>query len=493
MSKKAVKKQTQKDAKSAPSAKHLTQVIDQIVTLDAYQNMAARLGYGTPNLAEGTEYPLTRLTRDYNLMNSLYRNNWLATKVVNIIPKDMVKNKYKFTSDITPEDIKKITQAERIARVWPSILEGLCWGRLYGGAAALMMIEGQEEDLSQPLDIDSILPGDFKGLLVVDRWSGIYPDMELVEDPSNPEYGLPKFYQFRNIVSNENFRVHHSRVIRFVGHYLPWWERQAEVYWGASIIEPLFEELKKRDNTSANIAALVFQAKVTVLKIKDLDALITGNNASSVQDFYNTMQAQNWLMSNQGRQLIGAEDDFQSIQYAFAGLNDIYESFMLDMSGACGIPVTKLFGRSPAGMNSTGEHDMQNYYDTVEQEQEAHLRPVIEKLLPILCMSALGYVPDDLEFMFNPIGTPTDKEIADIVKAKSDSICDAYERLGIPQQVAFQELKQLSDGTSMFTNLTDDIINKASQEIEGPLNLNNQFGDPEFNINETDVDNKGVE
>lgn len=474
-----VKQQTTQDSKATPSLSGLNNIVSQVATMDAFQNVLARTGYGTPNLMEGTQYPLTRLTRDYNLMNALYRNNWLAAKVVNIVAKDMMKNWIKFTDGVTPEQIDQIEKAIRRTRVRRSLLEGLTWGRLYGGAAGLMVVEGQD-DLEQPLEIEAIQEGDFKGLMIVDRWSGIYPDIELVEDINSPEYGLPKFYEFRNLTTLQNYRVHHSRIIRFIGHYLPEWEKQAETYWGASILEPLFEELKKRDNTSANIAMLVFQARLTVLKIKDIEAMISGANKRAVQDFYNTMQAQNWLMSNQGRQLIGAEDDFLSVQYQFGGLNEIYESFMLDMSGASGIPCMKLFGRSPAGMNATGEYDMANYHETVETEQESHLRPALEKLFPVIFMSEFGQVPEDFDFEFNPVGNPSEKEIADIVKAKADAIFDAYERLGIPQRVAFQELKQLSDGTEMFTNLTDEVINQANDKIESPLDLTGPYGTPEF-------------
>jgi phage-related protein (TIGR01555 family) len=465
--------------KKSNTTDNVKALVDQAVTKDAFQNMLARTGWGTPNLMEGTNYPLTRLTRDYYLMNSLYRNNWLAAKVCNIIPKDMLKNWIKFTSGITPEQIDQLNKACRRTRIKASLLEGLTWGRLYGGAAGLMVIEGQE-NLEEPLDLEAIGPGDFKGLMIVDRWSGVYPDIELVEDINSPEYGLPKYYEFRNLTTLLNYRVHHSRIVRFIGHYLPEWEKQAETYWGASIIEPLFEELKKRDNTSANIAMLVFQARLTVLKIKDMDVLLTGTNKKAQQDFYSAMQAQNWLLSNQGRQIIGAEDDFQSVQYSFGGLNDIYESFMLDMSGASGIPCMKLFGRSPQGMNATGEYDLLNYYETVEIEQESHLRPALEKLLPVLCMSELGDVPTDFDFDFNPIGTPTEKELADIVKNKTDVILDAYERAGIPQKVVFQELQQLADSTGLFTNLTDEIVNKADGEIVAPPDLSAENAEPEF-------------
>ena len=39
-------------------------------------------------------------------------------------------------------------------------------------------------------------------------------------------------------------------------------------------------------------------------------------------------------------------------------------------------------------MNATGESDLQNYYDYVNSQREAKLRPVLECLLPIMAVSA---------------------------------------------------------------------------------------------------------
>ena len=76
--------------------------------------------------------------------------------------------------------------------------------------------------------------------------------------------------------------------------------------------------------------------------------------------------------------------------HSFAGLSDIYESFMMDMAGAAEIPATKLFGRSPQGFNSTGESELRNYYDMIAQSQERNLRPALEKLLPVMAVSCWG-------------------------------------------------------------------------------------------------------
>ena len=68
---------------------------------------------------------------------------------------------------------------ERKTHLKEQILEGLTWGRLFGGAAGIMVIEGQEDMLDQPLSLELIMPGQFKGLIIADRWSGVYPETGL--------------------------------------------------------------------------------------------------------------------------------------------------------------------------------------------------------------------------------------------------------------------------------------------------------------------------
>jgi len=432
---------------------------------DTFENTLARLGINSPNLLAATNYPLTRLTRDYNLMNSLYRNNWIAKKIINTIPDDMVKNWYGNTAELTPEETDRINKVEQRTLIKEKFLEALYWGRLYGGAAAIMMITGHEDKLEDPLDVEDVMPNSFKGLMVLDRWSGIFPLLELEDDIEDQEFGLPKYYEIRNLAEHQSLtKIHHSRVIRFTGRLLPYWEDLAEIHWGAAELEHVFDEIAKRDNTSWNIASLVFQANLLVNKIDGMDQMLSMGDPEQMAQMYNIKSAQNQMRNNNGMMLIGKDEEISAMQYQFGGLNDIYESFMLDVSGAAEIPVTKLFGRSPAGMNSTGESDLQNYYDMISQQQESVLKPKINKLLPILCMSELGYVPDDLGIKFNPVQTPTDEKMADIVGKKVDSIVKAYDAGLINQKIGMTELHELSYTTNMFTSITDEDIEAADEE-----------------------------
>ncbi len=440
---------------------------DAVKTKDAFRNQPARLGFGTPNLLEATEYPMTRLTQNWQLLNSLYRSHWLIRRIIDVVPGDMLKNWIKITSQMPPDALKRFDSLVRKTQLKKRLLEGLRWGRLYGGAAGVILIEGQGDMLAEPLDLDTIMPGTFKGLLVLDRWSGITPlSTELVTDLNDPDIGLPDRYIISSETITRGVEVHHSRLVRFTGRDLPYWEKQQEMYWGASEVEHVFDELRKRDNTSWNIASLVFNANLRVMKIKDLEQMLTTLDEQSVQDIYNIIQAQNWLMSNTGTQMLGAGDEFQTFQYSFSGLDKVYENFMMDLAGAAEMPVTKLFGRSPAGMNATGESDMQNYYDKIEGDQDTYLGSNIDRLLPILFMSEFGAIPDDLDYLFNPVRRPSVSESTDLASKRTTAIKDVYDSGLISQKTGLKELRQMSEDTGMWTNITNEDIEKADDTTQ---------------------------
>lgn len=422
---------------------------------DAFSNPLFRLGYGSQSPLEATEYPLTRMTDNYALLNSLYRDNWVVQNVVGIIPDDMTKKWFAPAGAVGPEHLKELDRVQRVTALRERVNEGLRWGRLYGGAAGLIMIRGQEGMLGQPLELESIYPGTFQGLYILDRWQGVVPGMELVFEGGEP---VPAYYSITDAKGNTVAKVHHSRLVRFTGRDLPFLERVAELYWGESEVEALYNDVVKHDNVAANMAALTFRANVDTMEVQNLDQLFSVTSGEQQRRFWNVMQAQSVMKSNFGMQLVNRGDQIKNTQYTFTGLQEVYDSMCLDLSGASRIPVTKLFGRSPAGMNATGESDLRNYYDYVDTLREAKLRPILEKLLPVLAMSAWGAVPDGLDITFPPLWTPTAAEVAEIAKTKSEAIVSGYQAGLLNVDTAQKELKKLADETGMFDSISEEEI-----------------------------------
>lgn len=474
-----------------------SEIISVKKALDAYSNPAANLGFGANNLVQSAKYVMQRFTWDYYTLNILFRDNWIAKAIIEKPANEMLKNGFEIQSEIDPDKINKIMRTWSTTRTNRKFLECIKWSRLYGGCLLIPMLEGQE-DLSKPLDFDSIMPDSYKGCFTIDRWSGVSPSLELVTDIGDPEFGQPMYYTVTSPESDFVAKIHHSRVIKMIGRELPYWEKVAETYWGASELEHVYTELKKRDDTSANIAFLIFLANIRTYSMQDLGQAISMGDQEGLQRVYDTLRSMNQVMCSTGMLAIDKDDSFNEHQYTFTGINDVYESFMLDISGAAEIPIDKLFGRSPNGFNS-GEATLQNYYDTIDEKRETYVRDPLEKILKIITMSALGTIPDDLEIVFNPIRRSSENELADLAQKYTSSVLDAYNAGIVDKSTALKEMKQSSSITNMWTNITDEMIEKASreaeeekenekadfEELENVVNNQNQNGNENSEVNKT--------
>ena len=440
--------------------KEVSKATDTAVqVMDAFSNPLYRLGYGSQAPLEATEYPTTRLTQNYSLLNSMYRSEGILQTVIDIIPAEMTREWFTLTGNIKVDAMAQFEAEMRRINLKDEIFEGLKWGRLYGGAIGIMMIKGQEKMLDKPLNIKTIVPGSFKGLMILDRWAGVNPGTELVTDMSDPDFGLPEYYQINTgdgskIVAN----VHHSRVVRFTGRALPWLERINELYWGESEVEPIYDDIVLYDNIMQNMGNLTFRANVDTMEVQNLDQLFAMTSSEQQKRFWSVMQAQSVAQSNFGVRLVNKGDQISNTQYTFTGFNYVTEAAQLNLCAKTHIPMTKLFGRSPAGLSSTGEGDLQNYYDIVDGERESKLRPVLEQLLPVLCMSVWGNIPDDMQIVFPPLWTPNATEVATIAQTKASTVLAAFQANVITLGAAQKELKDLSEETGLFDSITDEEI-----------------------------------
>ena len=420
---------------------------------DGYSNAAAFLGEDSPLFAAGT-FLRSGLTSDPDLLTAMYRENWLTMRIIDMPSEDMTRAWYRLSSDLTEEQVHALRRLEARHSVKQEITNALRWARLYGGSLALMVLRGEEDRLDQPLDMDLLLPGCFQGLLVLDRAQGIEPSMELVSDLDDPDFGLPAYYTVNLETEHcRSVRLHHSRVLRFVGRELPRMETVRESFWGASEMEHIQDELLKRSAASANIAQLIFQANITTLKMSDFGDMLSAGTEEQRRGVEYAMGMENRFRTSFGIQLLSRDDSFENHAYSFTGLSEIYEQFMMDMAGAAEIPATKLFGRSPQGMNATGESDLRNYYDMIASLQERQLRPALEKLLPVMAVSCWGYVPEDLEFVFEPVMTSSPAERAELVQKLSTDVIEGFKAGLLTREEAVAELKSRGEELGVYTKV----------------------------------------
>lgn len=441
---------------------------------DAFTNVAARMGYGTNSLAEATEYELVRWTNNYWLMITLFRNHWISRRIVEKPAQDMTKawpvlqSEHLDTGQIQDFD-RLINRTYTPARIRQAIM----WARLFGGAGALMVIDGHEGMLDKPLKLDDVNPGSYKGLITFDRWSGITPSAEIADDINSPvDFNLPLFYRVQG-ENQDAFDIHHSRILRFIGPDVPRPENQAQMHWGISELEVAYEEIRKRDNASWSILSLMFRAQILAQKNPALAQMLSGIGASgaAAKKFQQVMQAQNELMSNQSMLLMGADSDLQGHAYTFGGIAEVYQQFQMDIAGAAKIPVSILFGRTATGLGQSNDSDIRIYEQEIAQKQTDELRPQLDKLYPVICMSEFGEVPDDLDMNFPSIRVLTDEQKTENAGKVTEAVLAPYNAGVTSAKLTLQELKSQSDATDIFTNITDEMIEDADDQPVLPMEV----------------------
>ena len=460
------------DMKADVLVEHLTK---PVATTDSYSNIMARLGSNTDNILNFSEYTQERITAYYPLLQALYRENWVIRNIISAVPNDITRKWFRVKTAVDPTITDKVERLYRKTNLINAVNRGMQWGRLFGGAIGILLVRGQEDNLDEPLNIDAVQPDGFYGIYVIDRWAGVNPSLEIIDDISDPDFGLPAYYDISDPNINLHVRVHHTKVLRFIGRELSNVERIRELYWGVSEVEALYRDLIRRDATAENISSLVFKANLSVVKMKDLDQMFTVNSVAVQDRFWQLMANISAVESNLGVKVMNSEDSAEYLNYSFAGLKEVYETMMMDLAGASRIPVTKLFGRSPAGMNSTGESDMQNYYEFLEDVREGQFKRIVLRLLPLIAISCLGQIPEDLDFEFGSFKEMDDLQKAQIIQQKTGTIIEAFNGNLIPQNVAMQELKALSEPYGIFDGITEEMIKEGEGKFASDLQ---QMQDP---------------
>ena len=181
------------------------------------------------------------------------------------------------------------------------------------------------------------------------------------------------------------------------------------------------------------------------------------------------MQAQNEILSNQSMMILGAEGEMFTTNYSFAGFSDVVSMFIMLSAGAAEIPVTKLFGRTITGLSQSNEGDERLYEGNIAHKQASDLKPQLEsKLYPVIAMSTWGKVPDDLDIMFPSVRVMQEEEKADLADKGSGVILAAHNAGVISPKTTLKELRELSDRTGIFTNITDEEIEAADETPQMP-------------------------
>jgi phage-related protein (TIGR01555 family) len=387
------------------------------VNLDGWLNLLAQTGTKRDKRTQG-QAQAARLLADQEL-EAIYMSGGAGARIAEMIPEDMTRQGWEWDfEDEALED--KMSQRAADLSVASHVLEALTLARVFGGSVILIgALDGQ--DLDKPLNVKSLRAID--AFRVLDRRSINLTSSVFQTDPKLPGYGSPVMFQVMldNGLTITPTMIHASRMIIIKGRRLPSGNtvaaNQDHRWWGISELQFVYEQLRDFDTSIGGVSSLMYELVIGKYKLDGLAAMLS--EPGGEEKVHLRMSIMDMSKSILRGVLLDTTEDYTRDSLNLGGVSDVLDRMAMCLSMASGIPQTKLFGRSPAGMNATGESDLNIYYDLVDAGRQTKLAPILRQLGTLL--AAEQKIAQPFEIEFPPLKQMTEKELADIEKTKADA------------------------------------------------------------------------
>jgi phage-related protein (TIGR01555 family) len=127
--------------------------------------------------------------------------------------------------------------------------------------------------------------------------------------------------------------------------------------------------------------------------------------------------------------LLGGDEEYDRKQTTFTGLPELMDVQHEVIAAALDMPLTRFMGRSPGGLNSTGDNELRNYYDMIRSRQQTDLADTLKPLDDAL-KAHVGATGDGVDYAWLPLWVPTPTEKAAIEKTQAE-VDALYVNMGI--------------------------------------------------------------
>lgn len=391
-------------------------------------------GHGTADDRRSFSRHITRPMLD-EIALDLRRGNWIAKRICEWLPQDVFRKGYtlKLDDKDTAEEVCAIAEAlclnQRVADLG-------AMARTCGGGALFPVLDGAVGDISEPLDLDG------QRILSV-RAIHLFEPRELsaisyYDDITNPKFRRPERYRVNALGNGARTGtvIHESRLAIMYGDRVSVEDQPGQHDgWGDGKLTPVEEIIHDYGLAWGSAATILHNFSERIQAVSGLMKILASRDGASILTA--NLKRMDMLRSTLRTRITDADATVTESAKSVAGLSDMLIQMAQLVSGAGDIPMTRLFGMSPAGMNATGEFDLLGIHERVSAEQSGVYTPIVEWLIRLILLSAdgptKGKEPDVWGIEWKPLKQQTESEIATTRKtvAETDSI---YEAMGMPAE-----------------------------------------------------------
>lgn len=401
---------------------------------------------------------------DYKLKNkeyltSLYTNDGLSRKIVNIIVDDALRAFINCDKNL-------LNELHRL-QVKQKVLDVATWARLYGGAVIVAFID-DNSTLDQPLNTKNIKQ--LINLKVYDRYQVSFDAADVSTDIYDVNYGEPILYKIKQYNNDQEFLVHRSRLHIMRGERTPEQKRNLNQGWDDSVLRATYEAVKNYGATMSVSAEIIQDFVQGVLAVDGLTSMLASK--SGEQQITNRAIAMDMTKSVAKTLMIDSESEsYTKLSTPIGGLADLWDKFAESVSATTGIPLTRLLGRSATGLNNNGSGEIENWNLIVDAYRTDEIKPAIDFIINILENQLIwqsNEIPENFDWTF-----PSLKVVNETEQIKNRLMTAQIDQIYLDRNAVNSEFlykKRYENGNyNVDINITEEEF--AEQDKEREINL----------------------
>jgi phage-related protein (TIGR01555 family) len=343
----------------------------------------------------------------------------------------------------------------------------------FGRAQIFISIKGQEDLRDIPLVIDPRTVGidSLLGFKVIEPiWTTPYSYDSI--DPASPNYYKPSAWF---VLGRQ---THASRLMTIIPHEVPDLLKPAYNFGGLSMTQLIEPYVVRWLKTVTSVNDLISMFSCSGLATDMQSTLQGGDGADSAGNLFDRAELFTALRDNGGLLLInkGTEEFFQ-YNTPLSGLSELQAQSQEHMAAPTHIPLVKLLGITPTGLNADASGEIQVFYDYVISQQVQNLGTPLTNILNLLQLNRYGMIDPSIGYEFVPLLELSAKELSEI-RTADGATGVAYTQAGITSQL--EERQRLaSDPQSGYSNLDVEDVPEPPEVTVPPSDDGEDGGDPE--------------
>jgi hypothetical protein len=299
--------------------------------------------------------------------------------------------------------------------------------------------------------------GDFIGLRVVEPY-WVTPNFYNSIDPTAADFYIPSSWWLLGI------EVHATRLHTIVSRPVPDMLKPTYSFRGISMSQLAIPYVDNWLRTRQSVSDTVKQFSVSGVAM-DLAQVLQPGAAVNLNQ---RAQLINAYRDNRNLLLLDkATEEFFQVNTPLSGLDALQAQGQEQMSAVSHIPLVKLLGLTPTGLNASSEGEIRVFYDYVRGYQSHALDRLVQDVLKLAQLNLFGAVDPGITWEWAPLHELTALEDADR-RYKDAETATRYVEIGAlnAQQIA-EHLA--ADPTSGYSGLFDgtDAIEPADDDIAG--------------------------